>query len=98
MNIVAKYVLNHNKTIQQIRLPKPSRILSVIAQHDNICIYVEEPPAAKMWLRSDCKHFKSVEFAVFMDNRSVYVEDYQFLGTVALDSGNKIYHVFYRDI
>ena len=98
MNIVSKYGLNPKKEIQRIKLPRDSRILSVIVQHEYIYFYVEQDANALIWSFNDCEHFKSVEFAVFRDCRSFNVDDYQFLGTVVLDFGNSIYHVFYRDV
>lgn len=98
MNIVRKYGLSTKKECQIILLPKDSRILSVIVQQENIYIFVEEDCNANQFSYSDCKHFRTVEFAIFKDCRHFPVDNYQFLGTIVFEFGNQIYHVFYRNV
>ena len=98
MRVVAKYGLSPKKEHQIMQLPRNSRILSVVVQHEYIFFYVEQDANTLEWPYSDCEYFKPVEFAVFKDCRSFGVDNYQFLGTVVLDFGNNIYHIFYRDV
>ena len=98
MNIVAKYGLSSKEEVQRVQLPINSRILSVVAQHENIFIYVEQDVNAQLPPHRSLVDFRTVEFGIFKDCRSFAVDDYQFLGTVILNFGNSVYHVFYRDV
>lgn len=98
MNIVHKYGLNAKEETQKILLPKKSKILSVVVHHESIYFYVEQDANALRSSYQNSEDFKTVEFAIFRDSRSFTVDGYQFLGTVFLNFGNSIYHIFYRDI
>lgn len=94
MNVVRSFVLSKDEELKVVTIPKDARILSVCVIQENMHISLEEDVNAN--------HIKDeqqkVEFAVFKDGRHFYIDDYQFLGTVVLDFGNTIYHVFYRNV
>ena len=94
MNIVKKYGLSRKREIQQLGLPEKARVLSVVVQQEDLYVFVEEDANAS--IHND--HSQEVEFAIFKDCRVFAVDDYQFLGTVVLEFGNSIYHVFYRNV
>ena len=94
MKDVRMYVLDTDKTKQKIVLPEKSRILSVCVKQETIRVSVEEDVNAH--IKRDCYH--TVEFAVIKEGHYLYVDDYQFLGTIVLEFGNTICHVFYRNV
>ena len=94
MNVVRMYVLDTGKETQKLVLPEKSRVLSVCVKQETIYVSVEEDVNANM-RRS---YYHTVEFAVFKEGRYFHVDDYQFLGTIVLEFGNTIYHVFYRNV
>ena len=94
MNIVRMYGLSKEKELQKISIPKEARILSVCVIHEHIQVAVEEDVNAPF--HQD--RAQTIEFAIFKGTRHFYVDDYTFLGTILLEFGNTIYHVFYRNV
>jgi len=94
MNIVRMYGLSHEKELQKIVIPKEARILSVCVIHEHIQIAVVEDVNAL--LHQD--RSQTIEFAIFKETRHFSVDDYTFLGTILLEFGNTVYHVFYRNV
>lgn len=88
MTIVTSHGLSKKET-QSYLLPKNSRILSVYVKQENIYVSIEHDVNADMFSQR-------VEFAVFKEGRHFNVNGYNFLGTVILNFGNTIYHVFYK--
>ena len=97
MNIVRTYALDKEKEKQVLLLPKNSRILSVCVIHEQIKVFVEEDANAITYSHI-LERFHEVEFAIFYEKRYFYVDDYNYLGTLLLNYGNNIYHVFYRNV
>ena len=62
--------------------------------HESIYVFVEENDTD---YNSEANTQK-VEFVVFKNGRNFCIDDYEFLGTIVLDLGNSIYHVFYRNV
>lgn len=94
MNVVRMYGLSREKELQKISIPKEARILSVCVVHEHIQIAVEEEVNAFFHKNE----YQTIEFAIFNENRHFHVDGYTFLGTILLEFGNTIYHVFYRNI
>lgn len=94
MNVVRSFTLSKDKELCEKTIPKDARILSVCVIKENIRIFFKEDVNAH-YIKTDKQ---KVEFAVFKDGRQFYIDDYEFLGTVVLDFGNSIYHVFYRNV
>lgn len=94
MNVVRMYGLNNEKELQKIGIPKEARILSVSVIHEHIQVAVQEDVNALFHQDRS----QTIEFAIFNGNRHFYVDDHTFLGTILLEFGNTIYHVFYRNV
>ena len=93
MNVVRSIALSKDEELREIRIPKDARILSVCVIQEKMLIFIEEDVNTKTKDRQ-----QKVEIAVFKNGRHFYVDDYKFLGTVVLDFGNTIYHVYYRNV
>ena len=97
MNIVRMYGLGQKEETQIISIPKNAKVLSVCVIHERLKVAVEEDVNAIAFPTLK-ENLRDVEFAVFNEKRHFDVDDYQFLGTVVLNWGNTIYHVFYRNV
>jgi hypothetical protein len=78
--------------MERIELPKDSKVLSVINQRENICLYA---------LTTDSEDIESYEFYFFgtgWDLHEDILEDLSFLGTVSITHGTLIWHVFYKKV
>lgn len=90
MSIVTIHGLS-KKQLQLCSLPEGSQVLSVIVKQEHIYISAMHDVNAKGF-------GKRIEVAMFPDGRYFHVDGYTFLGTIVLDFGNTIYHVFYREV
>ena len=95
MDVVQMYSLNHGReTVQKKQIPEEAKVLSVCVLHEEVKVAVQQDVNAD--LQRD--KTKTIEFAMFKPPLRFHVDDYKFLGTIILDYGNSIYHVFYREV
>jgi hypothetical protein len=82
---------------QELRLAAGSRILSVIEQHDQICIYAITPLYGE--IPADNDPLKTITIRMVGTGHTIKFDlnSYTFLGTVKLHEGALVFHVFYRD-
>lgn len=92
MKSVTKRALLTTKEIQEICVSNGAQVLSVCVQHECIWVFFEENVNAY----NEFDTSQKIEFAVFKADRQFYTDAFQFLGTVVINFGNDIYHVFYR--
>ena len=93
MNIVRTFGLAQRKELQVIGIPKGAKILSVCVRQEQIKVAIQVDPNEFLHDSS-----QKIEFAIFSEERAFKIDDYNFLGTIVLNFGNDIYHVFYRNV
>lgn len=87
MKRIFKYVLSATDT-QTITLPYPNKVLSVAEQYGNIVVYA--------WVDDDPTMMKSYTFQIRGTGHNADgLDNYKFLGTVKLQDGELMFHVFY---
>jgi len=84
--IIFKYPLKVQE-VQVLTLPLGTTILSVVEQHENICIYAEVGPS-----ETERGGFY-ISYSDHWENGPI---EAHFLGTVKLSSGALMFHVFYE--
>lgn len=95
MDVVQMYSLNRGReTVQKKQIPENAQVLSVCVLHEQVEVAVQQDVNAYL----HCDRYKTIEFAMFKPPLQFHVDDYKFLGTIILDYGNSIYHVFYREV
>lgn len=87
---IYKYTLENVDT-QTLTLPAGSEILSVINQHENVCLYAcVDPMTAEI---------ERYSIQIYGTGHNIRHDDtYRFLGTVAMFDGDFILHVFYKKL
>lgn len=89
--VIHKFTLNFTGTTT-VRLPSGWKILSAHAQRNFVCVWVEVVEGAPDPLDTRC-----VLFEVFATGESMPHDPLRvFLGTVLLDNGAIVLHVYYR--
>ncbi len=90
MNKISKYKLE-NIDQQDIEMPFPATILSVVEQNDDIILYA---------IIDDDKDTSKIFVDILIRGTDDIVESciglYTFIGSVKLYDGKEIWHVFYR--
>ena len=75
----------------ELELPKGAKVLSVINQYEQTCLYAE--------VDSGTTERDTYKFIGYGTGNECYHDDsYSFLGTVAFDGGSFIYHLFYKKL
>lgn len=75
------------KSFQQIEMPAGAQILSVQVQREDICVWAVVNPAAQ-------KESRILEIVGTGHRMSKATR--KFLGTIQMDNGNLVFHVFER--
>jgi len=89
MNTIYKYTLKVTP-IQMLDLPLYSKILSVESQDEDIVLYaMVDTEQAKKWVTMI--RIYGTGFQLTKD-----IDEFNFLGTVKLDEGKLMFHVFYK--
>ncbi|MFW5962596.1 MAG: DUF7352 domain-containing protein [bacterium] len=86
--IVERFFLKKGEIEQILNLPTGSRILSVIEHNNRIALYALVNP----------KEFNTEIWTIYVQGSgfpSPFLQSSIFLGTIKLDDGNNIFHIFY---